>query len=76
LVLQVDAASGDRNSHDHTINTFSSLFQNGAYLNIAGYSAYANFIQVKPSITVYLMDGLKLMIAVAPLLVTNDEEAQ
>ena len=64
--LQVDAASGDRNPHDNTLNTFNPLFPNGSYLNLAGYSAYVNFIQIKPSITVHPTAATKLMFAVAP----------
>ncbi len=64
--LQVDAASGDSNPHDGTLGTFNPLFPNGAYITLAGYTGYVNFVQVKPSITVHPAGNLKLMLAVAP----------
>jgi len=63
LGLQVDAASGDGNPHDHTLETFNPLFPNGYYLTLAGYTGYVNFIHVKPSVTVHPTETLKLMIA-------------
>lgn len=66
LGLQVDAASGDRHAGDRTLGTFNPLLPNGAYLALAGYTGYTNFIQVKPSLTVRPSPTLKLMFAVAP----------
>lgn len=63
--LQVDAASGDTNPHDHRLGTFNPLFPNGYYLSLAGYTGYVNFIHVKPSITVHPAKALKLMFAIA-----------
>jgi len=63
--LQVDAASGDRNPHDHTLNTFNPLFPNGYYVTLAGYTGYVNFIHVKSSITLHPTPALKLMLAAA-----------
>ncbi len=65
LGLQFDAASGDDDPEDRTLGTFNLLFPNGAYLNLAGYSAYANFIHVKPSLTVAPGGGVTLMTALA-----------
>ncbi len=65
LGLQIDAASGDVNSHDHTLNTFNPLFPNGYYVTLAGYTGYTNFIHVKPSITAKPARDLTAMVAVA-----------
>ncbi len=66
LGMQVDAASGDRHPANGTIGTFNPLFPNGAYLNLAGYTGYANFLHVKPSVTVKPSARLTLMGAIAP----------
>lgn len=66
LGLQVDAASGNRNPNDHTLGTFNPLFPNGAYVTLAGYTGYSNFVQVKPSVTIHPTRSLKLMLAAAP----------
>jgi Alginate export len=63
--LQVDAASGDGNPHDHQLGTFNPLFPNGYYLTLAGYSGYVNFIHIKPSVTLHPVKALKLLFAVA-----------
>jgi hypothetical protein len=36
LGIQLDAASGDKNPHDHQLNTFNPLFPNGYYVTLAG----------------------------------------
>jgi len=64
--LQVDVASGDDNRSDQTLGTFNPLFPNGAYLTLAGYTGYVNFIHVKPSLTLHPASTVKLLIAVAP----------
>ena len=61
LALQVDAASGDRHPHDGRVETFNSLFPNGYYFTLAGYTGYANLIHVKPSITVKPSANLSLL---------------
>ncbi|EKN01481.1 MULTISPECIES: alginate export family protein [unclassified Acidocella] len=66
LGLQIDAASGNSNPHSHTLRTFNPMFPNGAYLTLAGYSGYVNFVQIKPSITLHPTRTLKLMLAIAP----------
>ena len=63
--LQIDAASGDGNPHDHALGTFNPLFPNGYYLTLAGYTGYVNFIHIKPSVTLHPVEALKLMFAVA-----------
>jgi len=63
--LQLDAASGDSNPHDHVLGTFNPLFPNGYYITLAGYTGYTNFIHVKPSVTVHPEENLKLMFAAA-----------
>lgn len=66
LGIQIDAASGNRNPNGHTLGTFNPLFPNGAYLALAGYTGYTNFMQVKPSLTMHPSKTLKLMFGVAP----------
>lgn len=63
--LQVDAASGDRHPGDGTIGTFNPLFPNGAYVTLAGYTGYVNFIHVKPSLTISPVSGLTVTGAAA-----------
>ncbi|MDG2524234.1 alginate export family protein [Stenotrophomonas sp. HITSZ_GD] len=53
LGLQLDAASGDRDPHDGRLQTFNPLFPNGAYLALAGYTGYVNFLHLKPSLTLH-----------------------
>ena len=65
LGLQIDAASGDSNPHDHTLETFNPLFPNGYYVTLAGYTGFVNFIHVKPSVTLHPVTGVKLMLAAA-----------
>jgi hypothetical protein len=65
LGLQLDAASGNRNPQNHTLNTFNPLFPNGAYVTLSGYTGYTNFIHVKPSFTVKSTRRLTTMFAVA-----------
>ena len=66
LGLQIDAASGDTNPHDRVLEAFNPLFPNGAYVTLAGYTGYTNFVQVKPSVTIHPFEGTKLMFAAAP----------
>jgi len=62
--LQMDAASGDSRAGDGTIGTFNGLFANGSYFSLAGYTAYANLLHIKPSISVYPTEKLSLTGAV------------
>jgi len=64
LGLQVDAASGDRQPHGGTLETFNPLFPNGYYFTLAGYTGYVNLIHVKPSIIVRPASGLALLAGV------------
>lgn len=64
LGLQADAASGDRRRGDGTLGTFNPLFPNGYYVTLAGYTGYANFLHLKPSLTVKPAAGLALTAAV------------
>lgn len=64
LGLQVDAASGDRNTPGH-FGTFNPLFPNGYYVTLAGFTGYVNFVHVKPSLTLHVDPSLKLTAAVA-----------
>jgi len=63
--IQVDAASGDTNPHDHVLGTFNPLFPNGYYVTLAGYTGFVNFIHIKPSLTLHPTKSLKLMLAAA-----------
>ena len=63
LGLQLDAASGDRNSGDGTLGTFNPLFPNGYYFSLGGYTGYANILHVKPSITVKPIAKLSIQTA-------------
>ena len=65
LGVQIDAASGDGNPHDHLLGTFNPLFPNGYYVTLAGYTACVNFVHIKPSLTLHPTKALKLMLAVA-----------
>jgi hypothetical protein len=64
LGIQLDAASGDKNSDDHQLNTFNPLFPNGYYVTLAGYTGYVNFIHLKPSVTVHPAERLLLLTAI------------
>jgi hypothetical protein len=59
--LQVDGASGDRNPHDHRLETFNPLFPNGYYVTLAGYTGYVNFLNLKPSLTIQPAAALSVM---------------
>lgn len=63
LGLSVDFATGDRNPHDNTLETFNPLFPNGYYL--ADYTGFPNLIHIKPAVTVHPVPGMNLMIALA-----------
>jgi hypothetical protein len=65
LGLQIDAASGDRKAGDGTIGTFNPLFPNGAYVTLAGYTGYVNFVHVKPTVSVSPRSGLTVTAAAA-----------
>ena len=65
LGLQVDAASGDRNPADRTLGTFNPLFPNGSYVTMAAYTGYANFVHVKPMLTVTPLRRLTVTAAAA-----------
>jgi len=67
LGLQLDAASGDRNSKDGQVGTFNPLFPNGYYVTLSGYTGYTNFIHLKPSLTLTPMPALKLVAALGAL---------
>lgn len=65
LGLQLDAASGDANPRDRTLNTFNPLFPNGYYVTLSGYTGYTNFIHLKPSLTLKPFPGFSATIAAA-----------
>jgi hypothetical protein len=61
IALQIDAASGDRHPNDGRVETFNSLFPNGYYFTLAGYTGYSNLIHIKPSITLKPAANLALL---------------
>jgi hypothetical protein len=62
--LQVDLASGDRQSGDGIIGTFNPLFPNAYYFTLAGTPTYANLIHVRPSLELHPTPNLKVVAAV------------
>jgi hypothetical protein len=67
LGLQLDAASGDHDIHDDRVGTFNPMFPNGYYETLSGYTGYANFIHLKPSLTLVPTSGMKVVAAVGEL---------
>ena len=65
--LQLDAASGDHDLHDDRVGTFNPMFPNGYYETLSGYTGYANFIHVKPSLTLVPAPGVKVLGAIGEL---------
>ena len=65
--LQLDVASGDRDLLDHRVGTFNPMFPNGYYETLSGYTGYANFIHLKPSLTLVPAPGLKVLVAIGEL---------
>jgi hypothetical protein len=65
LGFQLDAASGDKDPHDSTLNTFNPLFPNGYYVTLSGLTGYVNFVHAKASLTVDPISKLKVLLAVA-----------
>jgi hypothetical protein len=63
--LQFDFATGNKNPNSKTFGTFNPLFPNGYYFNLANYSAYANLIHIKPSLTVTPNSSLSVIFAIA-----------
>jgi alginate export protein len=63
--LQVDAASGDSHSPDHSFGTFNPLFPNGYYFTLAGYTGYVNLIHIKQSLTLQPTNSVKVLLAIA-----------
>ncbi len=67
LGIQLDAASGNRHPQGDELGTFNPLFPNGYYFSLAGYTGYANLIQLKPSLTVKPVIKFTLMAALGCL---------
>jgi hypothetical protein len=65
--LQLDAASGNQKKNGSTLGTFNPLFPNGAYVTLAGYTGYTNFIHLKPSLTLTPYPSVTAMFAIAGL---------
>ena len=60
--FQVDAASGNR-SGTGTSGTFNPLFPNGSYFNLSGLTGYANFVHLKPGISIAPGSGLRFQLS-------------
>jgi hypothetical protein len=60
ISLQFDAASGDKSPTDHQLDTFNPLFPSGHYFTTAGYTTYANLVQVKADLSVNPLTNVKL----------------
>jgi hypothetical protein len=73
--LQLDAASGTHNLTGQDVGTFNPLFPNGYYLTQSGYTGYANFLHVKPSLTLRPEPDLTLLAAVGGLWRQTTEDA-
>jgi alginate export protein len=63
--LQLDGASGDSHSPNHSFGTFNPLFPNGYYFTLAGYTGYANLIHFKQSLTLQPTNSVKVLLAIA-----------
>lgn len=67
LALQVDLSSGDRDLDDDKLGTFNPLFPNGYYVTLSNFPGYSNFVQVKPSLTLYPTRSITLLAAASSL---------
>lgn len=65
LGFQFDIASGTQHRHGNSQGTFNPLFPNGVYFTLADYTAYANLIHLKPSLTLTPNQCWTVMFAVA-----------
>jgi hypothetical protein len=65
LGVQVDAASGNSDPNGHRLETFNPLFPNGYYENLAGYTGFVNFIDVKPSVSISPFKAVNLSYGLA-----------
>jgi hypothetical protein len=65
LGLQMDAASGNSDPGGHRLETFNPLFPNGYYENLAGYTGFVNFIDIKPSVSIAPSKTVKLSYGLA-----------
>ncbi len=52
LGLKADITSGDKNLHDHELNTFNALFPRGAYFTENGIIGPSNLADLQPNLTV------------------------
>jgi hypothetical protein len=64
FAIQFDAASGDHHPGDGFVQTFNPLFPNGYYFTLAGYTTYANLINLKPSVTIKPLASVTLLGAI------------
>lgn len=58
LGLKTEMISGNRSYHDNTLETFNPLFPKGAYFGLAALIGPANLIDVHPSLSFNLADGI------------------
>ncbi|HJV65678.1 MAG TPA: alginate export family protein [Geomonas sp.] len=60
IAVKADIASGDRDARSPNLQTFNPLFPKGAYFSEDGLIGPANFINVNPSLELFLPGGLTL----------------
>lgn len=58
LGLKMEVISGNRSYHDNTLETFNPLFPKGAYFGLAALIGPANLIDVHPSLSFNLAEGI------------------
>lgn len=61
--LKADAASGDRDPHDHQLGTFNPLFPKLPYFSEANLVAPANLLDLQPNLRLSLSDSWSLYAA-------------
>lgn len=62
LGLKADIASGDRSPDDRDLETFNALFPRGSYFGEAAVIGPANFIDLRPSVTVAITERVSLTV--------------
>jgi hypothetical protein len=62
LGLKANIASGDRNPHDGSLNTFNPLFPKYGYFSEAALIAPSNFFDFQPSLSVAPVDNLTITV--------------
>lgn len=58
LGVKTEVISGNRSYHDNALETFNPIFPKGAYFGLAALIGPANLIDVHPSLTFHLAEGI------------------